>query len=169
MRRIRIKQPEVFFHGSLAETLEATFICRTFTSYRQAERDRFFVSVAVGWRFDFVYLYQRRQTWGNDIQWMSIQIDYIYIYIPRTQLTSVFEDQASKIRPKLQSKQGSFEIWVLGIYIYIYEYIFKDGLVQPPPISVLCFGFTVIFVVLNSVASKPCYIIGVAKIRVWEV
>ena len=60
MRRIRIKQPEAFFHGSLAKKpLEATFICRTFTSYRQAERDRFFVSVAVGWRFDFVYFYQR--------------------------------------------------------------------------------------------------------------
>ena len=119
MRRIRIKQPEAFFHGSLAETLEATFICRTFTSYRQAERDRFFVSVAVGWRFDFVYFYQRRQPWGNDIQWMSIQIDYIYsiniyLYIPRTQLTSVFEDQPSKIR--LFSIKTRGPIWVLGIY-----------------------------------------------------
>ena len=31
-----------------------------------------------------------------------------YIYIPRTQLTSIFEGQPSKTRPKLQSKQGSF-------------------------------------------------------------
>ncbi len=42
---------------------------------------------------------------------------YIYTYIPRTQLASIFEGQPSKTRPKLQSKQGSFMvIWVLGIY-----------------------------------------------------
>ena len=34
-------------------------------------------------------------------------------YLPRTQLTSIFEGQPSKTRPKLQSKQGSFgfQVW----------------------------------------------------------
>ena len=46
----------------------------------------------------------------------------IYIYIPRTQLTSIFEGQPSKTRPfSIKTRV----IWVLGIYkyIYIYKYV----------------------------------------------
>ena len=109
MRRIRIKQPEGFFTARLQKHSRQRSFAGPLPRTVRLKEIGFFVSVAVGWRFDFVYFYQRRQPWGNDIQWMFIQID-------RTQLTSVFEDQPSKNRPKLQSKQGSFEIWVLGIY-----------------------------------------------------
>ena len=43
---------------------------------------------------------------------------YIYIYIPGTQLTSIFEGQPSKTMT-LSIKARA--IWVLGIYIYIYS------------------------------------------------
>ena len=40
----------------------------------------------------------------------------LYIYIPRTQLTSIFEGQPFKTRPfSIKTRV----IWVLGIYIYI--------------------------------------------------
>ena len=39
---------------------------------------------------------------------------YKYIYIPGTQMTSIFEGQPPKTRPKLQSKQGS-----VGFQVYI--------------------------------------------------
>ena len=127
-----------------------------------------------------VIFYQRRQPWGNDIQWMSIQnwlhIQCIYI-IPRTQLTSVFEDQPSKIR--LFSIKTRGPIWVLGIKYRLYMnilYIFKDGLVSSTTtfFGVLCFGFTVVIFVCcfkNSAGFQAllCHHWGWAKIRVWEV
>ena len=51
---------------------------------------------------------------------MSLYINkyckYTYIFIPRTQPTSIFEGQPSKTRP-FSIKTGV--IWVLGIYIYL--------------------------------------------------
>ena len=41
-----------------------------------------------------------------------------YIYIPGTQMTSVFEGQPPKTRPKLQSKQGApfgFQVWLFQL------------------------------------------------------
>ena len=47
-------------------------------------------------------------------------VDLMYIYIPRTQLTSIFEGQPSKTRPfSIKTRV----IWVLGIHIlYIQLY-----------------------------------------------
>ena len=62
------------------------------------------------------------------------------MYIPRKQMTSIFEGQPLKTRPFLSKTSV---IWVPGIYIYniIYIYIYlyiqiyhsgKDGPTQPP-------------------------------------
>ena len=42
-----------------------------------------------------------------------------YIYIPRTQMTSIFEGQPPKTRPFRTKTRGP--IWVPGIYIYIHS------------------------------------------------
>ena len=54
-----------------------------------------------------------------------ISIYIIQIYIPGTQMTSIFEGQPSKTRPKLQSKQGSFgfQVYIFGLCIYLCLYI----------------------------------------------
>ena len=44
----------------------------------------------------------------------------MYIHIPGTQMSSIFEGQAPKTRPKLQSKQGSSK-GSRYMYIYIYH------------------------------------------------
>ena len=45
---------------------------------------------------------------------------YDNIYIPRTQLSSIFEGQPSKTRPfSIKTRV----IWVLGIYMSIYTYM----------------------------------------------
>ena len=44
------------------------------------KRSVFLCRSLLGGGLTLVYFYQRRQPWGNDIQWMSIQNDYINIY-----------------------------------------------------------------------------------------
>ena len=55
---------------------------------------------------------------------------YIYIYIPRTQLTFIFGGQPSKTRPELQSKQGA----PFGFQVYIYictVYVNPEWIINP--------------------------------------
>ena len=54
----------------------------------------------------------QRLNWNVDCKTRKLEI-CTYRCFPRTQLASIFEGQPPKIRPKLQSKQGSF--WVLGL------------------------------------------------------
>ncbi len=61
---------------------------------------------------------------------------YIYIYIPRTQITSIFEGQAPKTRPfPIKTRV----IWVPGIYIYIHMYI--DNYIYPIDRMIESMGF----------------------------
>ena len=70
--------------------------------------------------FLFTYYLDHLQRWSN-----------LSLYIPRAQMTSIFEGQPSKRMPKLQPKQG-WVIWVLGQKcVYIYIWMIYHHLPQP--------------------------------------
>ena len=75
----------------------------------------------------------QKKSWISQLAVFSLLEDiyiYICIYIPRTQLTSIFEGQLSKTRPFSIKTRGP--IWVLGIYIYIYQMlVWKDTRFPP--------------------------------------
>ena len=59
------------------------------------------------------------EIWLNQLRWRIS----LYVYIPRTQLTSIFEGtQPLQNKAELPIKTRG-PIWVLGIYIYIYIYL----------------------------------------------
>ena len=62
--------------------------------------------------------------WWLDFQglWYTDIHIYKYIYIPGTQMTSIFEGQPPKTRPFPIKTRVS---WVPGIYIYIYLFTFN--------------------------------------------